>query len=62
MAIYEYVPCMNGHIFIWAGDNSQPVPEGILCECGQIVAHWEKCLCCNQESLVARPVRLVGTE
>lgn len=35
---WEYIPCKNGHIFIWTSNNTDtPCPDGILCECGQTV-------------------------
>jgi len=48
--------CEGGHIFTWSGgDTNWGVPEGVPCECGHTFAHWEKCPCCGQTRLVAKP-------
>jgi hypothetical protein len=48
--------CRAGHVFTWAGDSTSRAPEGCPCSCGHTFAHWEKCPCCEQTRLVAKPI------
>jgi hypothetical protein len=57
MLQYVYIPCQNGHFFIWAGDPNQSIPEGLPCECGQTISHYEKCAMCDQWHLIAQPAQ-----
>ena len=46
--------CPN-HYWVWSGDTSERIPEGLPCACGLTVAHWEYCPHCGQDKLVAKP-------
>jgi hypothetical protein len=40
----------------WVYGAPEKVPEGCLCECGRMVAHYEKCPTCGQERLIGIPL------
>jgi hypothetical protein len=48
-------PCINGHVFMWAGASTESVPEGMPCACGHTYAHYVNCKCCGAKQLVALP-------
>ena len=43
----------NDHVFIYSGGEG--VPEGLPCECGMVIAHWEKCPVCGQIRCMSIP-------
>ena len=44
-----YNPCANGHVWYYSsGGSNDEVPEGMLCQCGQMKWHRETCPCCGQ--------------
>ena len=60
---HENVPCWGGHRFMVQISTDQAVdgiPEGIPCECGKTIAHYENCPTCGTQTMRAIPVAEVG--
>jgi hypothetical protein len=48
--------CAEGrHIWLW--DEGEPLPEGLVCECGELQAHYERCPLCGSRKLTGRHYR-----
>jgi hypothetical protein len=48
--------CSEGrHIWLW--DEGQALPEGLPCECGAMMVHYERCPLCGSRKLTGRPYR-----
>jgi len=46
----------NNHTFAWSsGNTGEKVPEGLPCQCGQTIAHYEKCPECGEWNLKPTP-------
>ena len=46
----------EGHWWAYGcGDSSERIPGGTPCECGEVVADYEMCPECGQETLIAVP-------
>lgn len=50
--------CENGHRLGWVGDPPADgkIPEGTLCRCGKMKAHYVYCKSCKVESIKLIPV------
>ena len=58
-----FVPCAGGHAFQFTASSGtgERCPDGILCQCGAMVAKWETCPTCGQDRLTAVPASPPGT-
>ena len=54
--LMENLRC-RGQDHVWMWDASAPIPEGLACECGEIIAHYESCPLCQSKRLTGRSAK-----
>jgi len=47
----------GGHVFVFSGGGSGGrVPDGLVCQCGRVMAKWVHCDSCGQDKMIDVPV------
>lgn len=54
--------CQHTHTWLWTSGYSEEVPEGMLCQCGRMKAHYELCEVCGVRNFKPIPVEEMPNE